>query len=1043
MSRLSPDGYSMSSVDVPIKKSSEEDWNQGRVSGRLDDLDDSPSALSGTLYSVPLHHNDFSDTTSLPSAEQIEEQGGKGWKKFLPPVWGGLLGRWRSHTTWSGSQRVVILPNGTRVSPPVSPLPGRRYQGVSESPNSHRPLLDSTPAGSSQNEALYQDAQVSAAECYAEKLEVYQLKYSYMKSWPGLLRLLAGLQLLFGGVVLACVCAYVQKDSEWNNFYNLGGFPSYAASGYYYRGPMTMFVLAVAGVAWLVTVILLVLGLTMYYRTILLDSQWWPLTEAVLNLVVFVLYMAAGAVYLNDLNRGGLCYMTPGFNPLMSALCRVEGGQMAGTAFIFINMLTYLISFLVCLKMWRHEAARLRREALGAEPRPAPIYEASHLVQDRSQLRVATSGQGEHRGGSLRVSKRIHFAEEGEDPGKLSRSIPTGHVPKPQVVADYIIKYPTIRSLEDREQYKAVFNDQYTEYKQLHEEVNATLSKFSELDRTMGRLLTDIRSPEDQERVSRLIKQYKEKKYDPSFLEKKERCEYLKAKLNHIKGRIQDFDRSGGGHYTSHTGYRSPYMDFGILSPSWEFLAPRSGGGPGPYYAHERPQYFYYWLSPPGVVRAMECVVAALCFIVFICVASTLVWDINFSFPATGAYGGGLGTGYYSSAHSQFGAYPSPNAAKVTMMTTVALNFLVSIGILVFSYVRASNFRGRCFYLLVVVVDSVLAFLQGVISIIYVISINPMSQSSQSILYNPIVMMCNSLYSGNSAGAVGAFPVNNQHLYHYCFIDPQEVVATVCGFLAVVALTIAACFAQKTRGKIWRHGKHNIYWDRPRSKASGARDVEDWVNNIEGEPSVRTGPTVLLSEKPPTPQLVTGPDSVSSGRNNPKDGCVEVTPPTKLIVQTSGNWVSSIPSEESGAPPPQRTPVHTPGPSESQYETGYASGGDSGPEADTPLWHSMYPEITSASQRQEYKRVFDSDLRTYQQLCAQLDHINGPMSQLARELDLLSDGAPEHQALEEEYNRLKELKMAPEYQTQKCQCRELRCKLIHIKRQVKNFDACL
>lgn len=462
-------------------------------------------------------------------------------KSLLPLSWNSFG---RKQVTESDSKAspspIQILPNGTRVSPPVSPLLERRTwegsQGDS-SQSSHRPLLKESP-----NDDLFLHEEsiltsIHPAEYYAEKVEVYKQKYSYLKSWPGLLRLLAGLQLLFGGMVCACVIAYIQKDSKWSNSYGLynGVYNNgQGLSGYSYSGPMTPFIIAVAGISWIITMCLLVIGITMYYRTILLDSAWWPLTEALINVALFLLYMAAGIVYLNDLNRGGLCYMTIGVNPITADLCRVDGGQMAGTAFIFINMTLYLGSFLVCLKMWRHEATRRERQYFNDKHQ-------EEFHQNNKQIPLKP--------------KRISFMDETDTPvnnqqnnqhsvlPEVNRADKSTYNPKVHIIADYIIKYPEITSVEEREMYKAVFNDQYQEYKDLHRDISTTLSKFRELDVMMERLPREGKSHEEKQRIQNILKNYQQKKSDPAFLEKKERCDYLKAKLSHIKNRIRTFDQ--------------------------------------------------------------------------------------------------------------------------------------------------------------------------------------------------------------------------------------------------------------------------------------------------------------------------------------------------------------------------------------------------------------------------------------------------------------------------------------------------------------------
>lgn len=52
----------------------------------------------------------------------------------------------------------------------------------------------------------------------------------------------------------------------------------------------------------------------------------------------------------------------------------------------------------------------------------------------------------------------------------------------------FLRKYPAIQTNEMRDRYKAVFNDQFAEYKELSVEVHAVLKKFDELDALMRQL---------------------------------------------------------------------------------------------------------------------------------------------------------------------------------------------------------------------------------------------------------------------------------------------------------------------------------------------------------------------------------------------------------------------------------------------------------------------------------------------------------------------------------------------------------------------------
>ncbi|KAM6902950.1 MARVEL domain-containing protein 2 isoform 1-T2 [Xenentodon cancila] len=465
--------------------------------------------------------------------------------RFIPDSWKNFFRRSNgsSKKSWSmpaSSYNNSSTTGGVPCSPPHSPsLPGSHrdpYGGSGGSYNSSKELLGRQDTHGSISGGTHRTGLT-----YSERVEEYHQRYAFMKSWAGLLRILGCVELLLGAAVFACICAYIHKDNEWFNMFGYSspggaygsGYYGSGTSGTYYTGPKTPFVLVVAALAWLVTVIVLVLGMTMYYRTILLDSNWWPLTEFIINLALAVLYMVAGIIYVQDTTRGGLCYYPVFNNGINGVFCKTEAGQTAAIIFLFVTTLVYLIGAIVCLKLWRHEATRRYQERHGQEMQPSEM----HVVRPAM---VPVSAPAPR---SPELVLPIQAAPKAAPTKVVQGTIPSGHIPKPVIVPDYIAKYPTIRTNEERDQYRAVFNDQYAEYKDLHSEVQATLKRFDEMDAMMRSLPQHPTNQTEADRISRILQEYQRKKNDPTFLEKKERCEYLKSKLSHIKQKIQEYDK--------------------------------------------------------------------------------------------------------------------------------------------------------------------------------------------------------------------------------------------------------------------------------------------------------------------------------------------------------------------------------------------------------------------------------------------------------------------------------------------------------------------
>lgn len=193
----------------------------------------------------------------------------------------------------------------------------------------------------------------------------------------------------------------------------------------------------------------------------------------------------------------------------------------------------------------------------------------------------------------------------------------------------------------------------------------------------------------------------------------------------------------------------------------------------------------------------MAIIVIVMCVAIFACVASTLAWDTQGALGGFGgvgygggAYGGTYGGGGYGAGYPAGGTfgggaygpgnnygyggiggnYNDPRKGKGFMIAMAAITFIAGLAIFIIIVSHSSLSQSRRFYLAVIIICAILALLMLIATIVYLVAVNPMAQSSGSVYGSQIAGLCAQYQQPQPSGVFV-----NQYLYHYCVVEPQEV----------------------------------------------------------------------------------------------------------------------------------------------------------------------------------------------------------------------------------------------------------------------------
>lgn len=180
-------------------------------------------------------------------------------------------------------------------------------------------------------------------------------------------------------------------------------------------------------------------------------------------------------------------------------------------------------------------------------------------------------------------------------------------------------------------------------------------------------------------------------------------------------------------------------------------------------------------------------IIIIMCVAMFACVASTLAWDYDASSmglgglgmgfgsqggSVSGTYGGGYG-GSYGGGLGGYGGgmYMDPKTGKGFIIAIAGITFITVLIIFILVVSRQNTSQSPSFYLASIIICAILAVLMLIATIVYLVAINPTSQTSGSMMYNQILQLCAQYQNQDQASGIFL----NQYLYHYCVVEPEEV----------------------------------------------------------------------------------------------------------------------------------------------------------------------------------------------------------------------------------------------------------------------------